>query len=190
MKTVLPSLILVVLLGVAGAGEKSEKKASAKAITAASVPKPPPELDQLKYFVGTWHCTGADFAGPLGPEHPMQQTVKARMELDGFWLIERLEEKKTKENPHPLKGIYAKAYDPGQKQFVTTWNDSTGGWSTQTSDGWESDKLVLVGDYTNSGQKMPTRDVYVKKSPRELSHTVELKVKDEWSKLVEETCKK
>jgi hypothetical protein len=190
MKTVLASLAVVVFLGMAGAGEKTDKKAAVKPAAGPSALKPPPELDQLRVFLGAWQCTGTDFAGPLGPEHPMQQTVKARMDLDGFWLIERLEEKKTKENPRPLKGVYAKAYDPGQKKFVATWNDNTGGWSTQTSDGWEGDKFVLLGDYTSNGEKMPTRDIYIKSSARELVHTVELKVKDQWSKLVEETCKK
>ena len=189
MRTLLITLLLVALLGVATAAEKSEKKAGPSPAV-ASPAKPAPEVSQLKYFAGIWQCEGTDFAGPMGPEHPMQQTVTARMDLDGFWLIQRLEEKKTKDNPHPIKGVYAFAFDPGQKKFVALWNDNSGGWASQTSDGWEGDKFVLVGEYTGGGQKMPTRDVYVKKGAKELTHTVELKIKDQWSKAVEETCKK
>jgi len=33
----------------------------------APVPKPAPELAQLKYFLGTWHCEGAAPASPPRP---------------------------------------------------------------------------------------------------------------------------
>jgi hypothetical protein len=190
MKTLPIVLATLWLFGAAVAAEISEKKASAKPAAAPAAPKPAQEIDQFKYFVGTWHCEGMDFASPLGPEHRMVETVTAKMDLDDFWVMQRVTEKKTKENQNPLDGIYAWTYDPGQKKFVATWNDNTGGWAMQASKGWEGDKLVFLGEYASGGQKMAARDTYTKKSEQEHVHSFEIKAKDGWKKVDEETCKK
>ena len=191
MRTLPIILATLALSGTVAAVEKSEKKAAAPKLAAApAAPKPAPEVDRLKYFVGSWHCEGIDFASPLGPEHPMVETVTAKTDLDDFWVIQRVTEKKTKENQNPLDGIYAWTYDPGQKKFVATWNDNTGGWATQSSKGWEGDKLVFLGEYASGSRKMAARDTYTKKSDQELVHSFEIKSKHGWKKVDEETCKK
>src|SRR4051794_9871327 len=74
-------------------------------------PKVAPEMDQLKVFAGTWKCEGRTFAGPIGPEHPVQVTITGKPELDGFWMTMRREEKKSKDSPNPMKGSLMIGYD-------------------------------------------------------------------------------
>src|ERR1700694_4203314 len=60
----------------------------------APVPKPAPELAQLKYFLGTWRCQGTVPASPMGPAHESRATVVTRLDLDGFWYSGTVREEK------------------------------------------------------------------------------------------------
>ena len=103
----------------------------------APVPKPAPELAQLEYFLGTWHCEGTVPASPMGPAHKSRSTVVTRLDLDGFWYSGTVREEKAANNPHPMSGMFHETYDAAKKQFVMLWLDNFGGWSTETSTGWD-----------------------------------------------------
>src|SRR5215471_18168141 len=94
----------------------------------AGPPKPAPEMKQLDFFVGSWKCDGKMLASPFGAEHPIKDTATGKADLDGFWVHVRIEEKKTKESPMPLKGNFQITYDPVDKKFHAIWNDNFGGW--------------------------------------------------------------
>jgi hypothetical protein len=156
----------------------------------AGPPKPAPEMKQLDFFMGTWKCDGQMKATPMGGEHPMKTTATGKSDLDGFWVNVRVEEKKSKESPTPIKGNFQMTYDATGKKFHGLWNDNYGGWGNATSPGWEGDKISFTGDMYGMGQKMGSRDSFTKKSDKEMVHTGEMQMGGKWMVLMEETCKK
>jgi Protein of unknown function (DUF1579) len=51
------------------------------------MPKPGPEMEKLKYFVGTWKSTGEMKPGMMGPGGKYSATDHNEMELGGFFLV-------------------------------------------------------------------------------------------------------
>jgi uncharacterized protein DUF1579 len=173
------------------------KKPAAGAPAAAAQPKPPagppkpaPEMKQLDFFLGTWKCDGKMLANPMGPEHAMKTTATGKTDLDGFWVSVRVEEKKTKDSPMPIKGNFQMTYDAAGKKFQAVWVDNFGGWGPATSTGWEGDKMTFTGEMFGGGQKMGSRDSFTKKSDKEMVHVGEMQMGGKWSTMMEETCKK
>ena len=153
-------------------------------------PKPPPEMANLKYFAGTWSCTGDSPAGPFGPAHKTQSTLTLKSDLDGFWYTGSMTEAKTAANPHPVKGMLHIGYDSAAKQYVQLWVDNFGSRATQTSPGWEGDSMTYTGDQQVMGETATAKDTLAKKGANEFTHKFELTMKGETHTIVEETCKK
>jgi len=156
----------------------------------AGPPKPAPEMKQLDLFLGTWKCEGKMLANPMGPEHTVKSTVTGKTDLDGFWVAVRIDEKKTKDSPMPIKGNFQITYDAATKKFQAVWNDNFGGWGQMTSAGWEGDKITFTGEMYGMGQKMGSRDSFTKKSDKEMVHTGEMQAGGKWAPMMEDTCKK
>lgn len=157
---------------------------------AQDVPKPAPELSQVKYFAGSWKCAGDAPASPFGPAHKTQSSLMIKPDLDGFWYAGMMTEVKTASNPHPVKGMIHVGYDPAAKQYVMVWLDNFGSWATETSPGWQGDTMVWTGEQNVMGEKATARDTFVKKSDREYTHKFELNMKGQWGTIIDETCKK
>ena len=176
MKTVLVSAAVLLLV--------------ASSTLAQGAPKPAAEMSQLKYWAGTWNCTGDSPAGPFGPAHKTESSFTLKSDLDGFWLTGPLAEKKTASNTQPVKGMLHLGYEPKSKQFVMVWVDNFGTWATEMSPGWQGDSSVWTGDQMMNGEKIGARDSYVKKGDAEFTHKYEMNQKGQWTVVVEETCKK
>jgi hypothetical protein len=153
-------------------------------------PKPAPELANLKFFAGSWTCSGDSPAGPFGPAHKTQSTVTLKSDLDGFWYAGTMTEMKTASNPHPVKGMLHLGDDTGEKQFVQVWVDNTGSRSVQMSPGWEGDSISFTGEQVVMGEKATAKDTITKKGAREFTHKFELTMKGETHTIVDETCKR
>ena len=162
----------------------------ASSALAQPAPKPAPEMSQLKYYAGSWTCTGDAPAGPFGPAHKTQSSLVLKSDLDGFWYNGPLTETKTASNTQPVKGMAHLGYEPKGKQFVMVWVDNFGSWATEMSPGWQGDTMVWTGDMMVMGDKLGARDTYVKKSDTEFTHKFDLNMKGQWALMVEETCKK
>lgn len=176
MKTLATASALILLLG-----------ASA---LAQDAPKPAPEMAQVKYFAGSWTCSGEAPASPFGPAHKTQTTMMLKLDLDGFWYGGMVTELKTASNKNPVKGMLHLSYDASSKQYVLIWLDNFGSWATETSPGWQGDTMVWKGEQMVMGEKATARDTFVKKSDREYTHKFELEMKGEWGTIIDETCKK
>jgi hypothetical protein len=163
---------------------------AASSVLAQEAPKPAPELSPVKYFAGTWACTGNAPASPMGPAHKTESNVTFKSDLNGFWYTAVIAEKKTAENPHPVKVMGNLGFDTKGKQILAFFVDSFGGWSTETSPGWQGDRMVWTGDQVMMGEKGGARDTFVKKGDGEFTHKFEISMKDQWSVIVDETCKK
>jgi uncharacterized protein DUF1579 len=153
-------------------------------------PKPAPEMANLKYFAGTWTCTGDSPAGPFGPAHKTQSTLSLKPDLDGFWYAGMMTEMKTASNPHPVKGMLHLGYDTGEKQFVQVWVDNTGSRSVQMSPGWEGDSIAFTGEQVVMGEKATAKDSLTKKGANQFTHKFELTMKGETHTIVDEVCKR
>ena len=154
-----------------------------------AVPRPAPELAQLRYFLGTWHCEGNAPASPMGPAHKSRATVVTRLDLDGFWYSGTVREEKAPGGPPPLSGLFHETYDAAHKQFVMLWVDNFGGWSTETSAGWDGDNIVFSGEAAMGGEKVPVRDAFAKKGEAEMVHSYEMTMSGQ--KITgDETCRK
>ncbi len=154
-------------------------------------PKPAPEMSQLAYLDGTWHCSGKTFATPMGPEHATEGVAHGQMALGGFRLVLHYDETKTAANPMPYHVLQVVGWDASQKAFDSACFDVFGGSCTQTSPGWKGADLVFEGSATMGGQKMGARDTFTKVSASELKHKGEMQGADgKWMTGDEETCKR
>jgi Protein of unknown function (DUF1579) len=153
-------------------------------------PKPAPEMASLKYFAGTWSCSGDSPAGPFGPAHKTQSTLSLKSDLDGFWYDGTMSEMKTASNQHPVRGMLHVGYDAGAKQYVQLWIDNFGSHAMQMSPGWEGDTIVYTGEQDVMGEKATAKDTLTKKDANQFTHKFELTMKGETHVIVDETCKK
>ena len=152
---------------------------------------PAPEMDKVKWMVGTWQCTGKTLASPMWPEHPTEGTVTLEMTLGGFWIVGRYREKKTAQNPTPISGDEYWSYDSAEKMWDRVSVDSMGTFSTATAKAWEKGNLVWMGEGMMGGQKMKVRDTFTEKSPREITYSGEMGTPDgKWAPAWEAACKK
>jgi len=156
----------------------------------AALPTPAPELAQLGYFLGTWKCDGRVPATPMGPAHQSRSTVTIRPDLNGFWHTGTVREEKSADNAHPIYGMFHETYDSAKKRFLLLWVDNYGGWATETTRGWDGDKIVWEGEGTLGGQTLLGRDTFVKKGEGQMSHTAEMSMNGQWMTMSEELCKK
>lgn len=154
-------------------------------------PKPAPEMSQLSYMVGTWHCSGKTFQTPMGPEHPTEGTANAQMALGGFRLVIHYDETKTAASPMPYRVLQVVGWDAAQKMFDSSCFDDFGSKCTQTSPGWKDNALVFEGTAMMGSEKMGARDTFTKVSANEMTHKGEMQGPDgKWMTGDEETCKR
>ena len=164
--------------------------AAAAATPPPPAPKPAAELDQLKLFEGSWRCEGKQPAGPFGPEQDYKSSLKGKKDIDNFWISIEYDQKKSKAHPMPIKARGFLGYDPAAKKYVSIGADNTGGWISESSPGWEGDKLVFSGDGSMGGQKVSFRETYVKKNEKEMTWSGEMKMGKDWVAVGTDSCKK
>jgi hypothetical protein len=153
----------------------------------AGPPKPAPEMAQLGYLAGTWHCAGKAFASPMGPEHATQGVAHAQMALDGFRLVIHYDETKTAANPMPYHVLQVVGWDAGAKAFDSACFDSMGSSCSQTTKGWNGSALVFEGAI--KGMTVGARDTFTKVSESEMTHKGEMQGEGgKWAATDEETC--
>jgi uncharacterized protein DUF1579 len=153
-----------------------------------SMPRPAPEMSQLKFFDGSWACAGTMLASPMGPAGKMTSTVRSQSDLGGFWQSGVV--KGTSPGMPPFEGRFNMTYDPTAKHHVLLWMDNMGGWAQSTAPGWEGDKIVFTGDSFMAGKGFKTRDTFAKAAGGSMRHTSEMQTDGKWTAIGDETCKK
>jgi hypothetical protein len=175
----------------AGAAPAASAPAAAAKPVAPPPPKPAPELDAFKLFLGKWKCEGKAMASPMtGPEHAIKASAEGKLEVDNFWQSFSYEEKKSKEHPGlKVKGLWG--YDQGSKRFVRAAIGNHGEWDTASAPGWEGDKLIWTGELSGPMGRIPFHHTFTKKSDKEWMHVLEVRGPDgKWAQTEEVTCKK
>jgi len=150
--------------------------------------KPASEMSQLKFFDGSWSCSGEMMPAPGAPAVKTRSSVKSHSDLSGFWQSGIV--KSSAVGMPPFEGMFHMTYDTAGKQFLMLWVDNMGGWSQETSPGWEGDKIVFTGEGVMNGQKMGARDTFTRNADGSLKHVPELQSGGNWMPAGEETCKK
>jgi hypothetical protein len=152
------------------------------------IPKPAPEMAQLKFFEGNWSCDGKMPPGPFGPGGAMKGSATIKSDLGGFFQSGSV--KGTMTGMPPMDGMFHTTFDPVAKQFVMIWVDSMGTWAQSTSKGWEGDSMTYAGDTMMVGKKLPGRDKFTKNADGSMRHTWDLQVDGKWAPIGDETCRK
>jgi len=164
------------------ADKKMDKPAMAMA------PKPAAEMANLKFFDGSWACSGEGAMEPGGPMMKMTTSVKIHSDLGGFWQSGMV--KGTTAGMPPFEGMFHTTWDPAAKQYVMLWVDNMGGWFEERAPGWNGDTLVYTGAGNMGGKKMGGRDTFTRKADGTMGHMGELQVGGQWTKMMDETCRK
>lgn len=174
----------------ASAAPISAAPASAAPSTAAPMPttppKPGPEHDALKWWVGTWKCKGAMETSPMGPGHPTEGTMTFKSTTGGFFVEGAWKEKKTKDAPVPSSGRMTLGYNSFGKVYQMSWMGSMGEMSLGTSKGWEGDKLT----WTTADAGMTMKDTYTKVSDKEVNLDSTVTMAGKTSPMMSINCKK
>jgi hypothetical protein len=164
-------------------GKPAQKPAEAE----VALPRPAPEMAQLKAFEGSWTCTGTLAPSPYAPGGKMTSTVRTHSDLGGFWESGVV---KGTSPGMPFEGMFHMTWDPEARHHLMFWVDSIGGWAQSTAPGWEGDKIVWSGDSYMGGKKFGTRDTFAKGAGGALKHTTEMQADGKWVLLSDETCHK
>jgi hypothetical protein len=147
-------------------------------------PQPAPELRHLGFFVGTFQCKGEAFKTPMSEPHPDERTIAGKMDLDGFWVYVRFDDKESVANPMPIRGNWQLAYDARERNFVAVWTDNLGRWFPQTSAGWQGNSIAFTGEFTLNGRKAVVRDSFTRNSDFEMSMMVDIRRDGDWIPLL------
>ncbi|ADO68351.1 DUF1579 family protein [Stigmatella aurantiaca] len=155
-------------------------------------PKPAEELQQLKFFNGTWNCEGKTQDDGSTPGYEFKSTLQVAPYLDNYWIEMKYEEHTSKTNPYGFKSYGRVGWDGTKQKFVRLHTASQGAWETALSPGFVDSKLVWTGDLNNLGnpEPVPFRHTFEKKSDTLLNTSFELQVEGVWKLIQVETCKK
>lgn len=159
-------------------------------IPALAQPAPSPHLEDLEIFEGFWNCNGMAFSSPFGPERPIRATINVEWTLDDFWLNSEYTERRTGKNPKPAAGHVHWGYDELTRKFTGYGVNNFGGYIKVDSDGWIGDTIIWSGTMNIGGTAFPTRDIFFRRSTREIQHRTEAQLDGQFVALNEETCRR
>ena len=165
---------------------QAEKKADTPAM---AHPKPAAEMSNLKFFDGSWTCSGEGAMEPGGAMMKMDTTVMSHTDLGGFWQSGTVKGKPMGGMP-AFEGMFHMTYDPAAKGYLMLWVDNMGGRSESRSTGWAGDTIAFTGESAMGTEKMGSRDTFKKNADGTMTHTGEMQAGGQWTKMMEETCRK
>jgi hypothetical protein len=149
-------------------------------------PKPGPEHENLKFFVGKWTTTGDEKPSPMGAGGKFTMTDSCELFPGGFFVVCRSSGKRA---GGPAHGLGILGYDDQQKAYTYTGIDSTMGGHM---DAGEGKKEGDVWTYTNTmdmggGKKMQGRYIMNNFTPNSYSFKYEMAPEgsSEWQTMME-----
>jgi hypothetical protein len=141
-----------------------------------------PAIASLAYFTGDWECAGKfDSSGKAIEAHQ-----RFTPELDGAWMLFRHDDKP----PFNYHALAEWGWDPTQKQFVMTVQDSVGGIRLFRSTGWTASQLQWDGDALNSTSAPTQRFSFERLDDRHFRVSYFTLKNGDWSRMDSSTCSK
>ena len=121
--------------------------------------KPGPEMDRLKFLIGTWDFDGEYAKSPMVPQGGKETGwYKARMGPGGFSIVTDFEA----DGPIGKEiGHQVLTWDPKENtyKFYTAGNSFPG--VIVTTARWEGANLVTSGEFSEGGTKISLRSIYM-----------------------------
>ncbi len=136
----------------------------------------------MQWMQGKWSCEGRF----VRSGKPISANVSFEPALDGKILLFRHDDK-------PLFSYHALSewgYSISSKHFVSTIQDSAGGFRYFESEGWRNGQLVWEGDAIKAEKPSAQRFVFEKKSEREFQVSYSLQREGNWVNIDSSTCMK
>ena len=160
MKTLrlMPVLASVLLCVAAAAADESaaKKKSAGSAGAAMPMPKPAPEMKELRDMIGVWATDEKFEQTSFMPAGTATGTNTVRLGPGGFSV---LMEQRSKSSMGPFTGHGVYTWDATGNTYKFIWVDSmTPGMVVETGRK-EGANLVFTGEVTMMGKKMTVRDV-------------------------------
>lgn len=178
------TLLVVALTAVSSIAMAEDNAPPAGAMAA---PKPAPENDAYKKWVGTFSCEGTG-KGPDGKEMKYKTSWGWKSVLGGHWYT--IVYKRPKAGPMPaFEGNATIGYDTANKRFLFSGVDNMGGWINLTA----TDGLAYAGEGVPRGQKGPIKISFVKgkdKKGQESDKMFDVTLDFGGGQVVTESCKK
>jgi hypothetical protein len=150
-------LVLAVFCRTAVRAQQSSADKTAAAPAAMQAPTPGPEMDRLKFLIGTWDVQGEYLKTPLTGEGGKQTGwYKAQLGPGGFSIIADFEDESPlgKEIGHELF-----AWDPATSGYTTATVGNFPGLIVGKAQ-WEGDNFVTQLDFNMGGAVIHNRAVY------------------------------
>jgi hypothetical protein len=149
-----------------------------------TAPKPGPETQRLKYFLGHWTTEGEIKASPMGPGGKFTQTSKCDWFEGGFTLVCNTEGKTPM---GPSKGIDILGYSSEDKAYTYYGVDNSGmtmstvPHGTVHGDTWTYNDESMMG-----GKKVKTRVIIKELPPSAYTFRMDMQGADgKWTTVVE-----
>ena len=150
------------------ADDKTAKKPGA-APTGMAMPKPAPEMKEIRYLVGTWSTDEKFEASPMMPNGGTATgTNTVRLGPGGFSV---LMEQHSKSAMGSFYGHGVISWDPESKSYKFAWTDSMGPGLILEAGQKEGDSLVFKGETSMMGKKVALKDVISDRTPTSYTYT-------------------
>jgi hypothetical protein len=189
--TLLVSVSLVLLTAApSGAQAPAPPPAVRAPAPSSGPPRPAPELDTLKFLLGSWRCTGKLLAdGGSARPRSFAASLRVRPTSGSFWHTYDYEERRARDHAGvKVHGVWG--YDQGEKKYVRSAYANNGSWEIAASSGWDGSRLVWIGHLYQPGGKVSFRHVFTKKSEREIVHSWELGETGKSTPINEVSCRR
>ena len=106
------------------------------------MPKPTPDHEKLYVFAGEWEGPETMMPGPMGPGGTATGKMKARVDIDGFYVISDYAQEKDGNVTYRGHGVYG--FDAQAGEFTWYWVDSMGFPSVPARGKWDGDTLTFT----------------------------------------------
>lgn len=156
---------------------------------AVTLPRPNRDLDQLKYFQGTWRCVGQPSASG---NRAVELSWTVEPDLEAFWYIARVKQQQPRAKALALETREFLGYNMADNRFVRIIASSQGELLDLSSPGWRADELVWEGTVSTKGRKLSIRETIKRISDQAFAATwwqQNIKSK-QWDVIGQEACQK
>ena len=170
-------LSISLLTGLCGlvlcAQDKPAAKKKTESAAAGALPRPAPEMKELRELIGTWSYEAAWEPSPaVSNSGTSTGTYTARLGPGGFTVITDAQDKTTTPPNRLSRGHGMYTWDPTEKAYGLVWVDSdTPGFQIVTGHK-EGDNLVFTAQPVLMGKKVEVKDVISDRTPTSYTFTI------------------
>jgi len=130
-------------------GQALSNASARPSVFAMHMPKPGPGHEKLSIFAGAWEGPETMHASAFGPGSTATGKIRARVDIDGFFVISDYVQENAGGVSYRGHGVYG--YDPKTDEYTWYWVDSMGMPAAVARGKWHGDTLTFESA-TSHGQ--------------------------------------